>query len=65
MVAFRQRGSGLARDSRDNNRILGLLLVLLLVGVTLLVARSLHHSNEVEDCMMQGRTDCNGVIAMP
>jgi len=45
-------------------KIVGLLLVLLLVAVALLVVRGLQRSTAREDCLMQGRTDCNPAIGV-
>jgi len=54
----------MARESPEHHaRVLGLLLVLLLVGVALLVIRSLHNSSRLEDCEMQGRSNCTPAIS--
>jgi uncharacterized membrane protein len=49
----------MAEDSPERHtRILGLLVVLLLVGVALLVIRNLRDSAAMQDCVMQGRSNC-------
>jgi len=48
---------------RNYAGIVGLLVVLLLVGVALLVIRNLGAATRAQDCLMQGRQDCNAVIS--
>ena len=53
----------MAPESPEHHaRILGLLVVLLLVGVALLVIRNLHNASVTEDCLMQGRSNCEPAV---
>jgi len=54
----------MAQESPETQvKVLGLLVVLLLVGVALLIIRDLQHSDELQDCLMQGRSNCSPPIA--
>jgi hypothetical protein len=47
------------RRDRNNLRILvALLLIAVLIGGTAIVMQGLRRSNEMQDCLMSGRTNC-------
>lgn len=45
--------------------LLGLLVVLLLVGGGLYLVHTLRNASNLQDCMMQGRTNCAPVDSAP
>jgi len=51
------------KSPEHHTRILGLLLVLLLVAAALLVIRNLHNASVLQDCEMQGRSNCTPAIS--
>ncbi len=55
-----QRESG--DNSGGNGRLPGLLVIVALVVVALLMARTLRQSSQDGDCLLQGRSDCNHSI---
>jgi hypothetical protein len=59
-----RRGEGGGGGGR-NPKLLALLLLLILLAGVLLLIRNLREANEVSDCLMQGRTNCNPAITSP
>ena len=55
--------NGEGEDVGRRKSLIALLVVLALVGVTLYVGHVLKQSSALEDCEMQGRTNCAPVSA--
>lgn len=56
-------GDGDENDASRRRSLIALVVVVALVGVSLYIGHILRHSSQLEDCEMQGRTNCAPIAA--
>ena len=64
---FTTRQTDVERDDQDrqSQALAGLALMLALVVAGVFLALHLHHVASIEDCLLQGRTNCDLLVGSP